>query len=101
VAPGEEVAQVVVRRSRSLRGDVSFNWWTESGTAKPGRDFTAVKPEPETIREGRNATTLSIPIMVDPGRREPRSFYIVIDEPSDNATLGQRTLTMVTIPGNE
>jgi len=101
VAPGEEVAQVVVRRTRSLRGDVSFNWWTESGTAKPERDFTPVKPEPETIREGKNATTLSIPIMADPGRHEPRSFYIVIDEPSDNATLGQRTLTMVTIPGNE
>jgi hypothetical protein len=44
---------------------------------------------------------LSVPIMSDAGRHDPRSFYIVIDEPSDNAALGARTLTMVTLPGTE
>jgi serine/threonine protein kinase len=101
VDPGEKVAHVVVRRTRTLRGDVSFSWWTESGTAKPGRDFTPVKTQVEHIEDGRNAVDLSVPIMSDAGRHDPRSFYIVIDEPSDNAALGARTLTMVTLPGTE
>lgn len=102
VDPGEAVAHVVVRRTRTLRGDVSFNWWTESGTAKPGRDFMPVKPQVEHIEDGRNAMDLTIPILADPSsKHDPRSFYIVIDEPSDNAALGPRTLTMVTLPGTE
>ena len=101
VDPGEQVAHVVVRRTRTLRGDVSFSWWTESGTAKPGRDFTPVKTQVEHIPDGRNSADLTVPIVVDAGRHDPRSFYIVIDEASDNAALGARTLTMVTVPGTE
>ena len=98
VPPDESVAYVLVRRNRTMRGEASFNWWTESGTARSGRDFTAVKSHVETIPEGKNTVDLAIAVLPDPGRRDPRSFYVVIDEPSDNATLGQRTLTMVTIP---
>jgi serine/threonine protein kinase len=102
VDPGEAVAHVIVRRTRTLRGDVSFSWWTESGTAKPGRDFTPVKTQVEHIEDGRNSADLTVPILADSSsRHDPRSFYIVIDEPSDNAALGARTLTMVTIPGTE
>jgi hypothetical protein len=101
VDPGEQVAHVVVRRTRTLRGDVSFSWWTESGTAKPGRDFTPVKTQVEHIPDGRNSADLTVPIVMDAGRHDPRSFYIVIDEASDNAALGARTLTMVTVPGTE
>jgi hypothetical protein len=98
VAPTEAVARVVVRRSRSLRGDVSFSWWTESGTAKPGRDFVAVKSQVEHIENGKSSVSLLVPIVMDPARRQERNFYIVIGETSDNAALGPRTLTMVTIP---
>jgi serine/threonine protein kinase len=98
VEPGEQLAHVILKRSRTMRGEVSFSWWTESGTAKPGRDFSPVKSHVETMDEGKAAADLMIPILSDPGRHEPRSFYVVIDEPSENATLGQRTLSMVTIP---
>jgi hypothetical protein len=101
VVPGDPMARVIVRRSRTQRGDVTFNWWTESGTAKPGRDFVAVKPAVEHIPEGKNAVSLLIPVVVDPKRRDSRSFYVVIDAPSDNAALGPRTLTMVTMLGSE
>jgi hypothetical protein len=52
----------------------------------------------EQAPEGRSTVDLMIPIIANPGRHDPRSFYVVIDEPSENAALGQRTLTMVTIP---
>jgi serine/threonine protein kinase len=99
VAPGEPMAHIVIRRKGSLHGDVSFNWWTESGTAKPGRDFVAVKTHVEHLDNGQSSASLMIPVVQNPVPGPPRSFYVVIDEPSDNATLGPRTLTMITIPG--
>jgi serine/threonine protein kinase len=99
VPPGDDLAHVVVRRTRSLRGEVSFNWWTESGTAKPGKDFTPVATHVEHIEDGKNLADLTIPVIADAARHEAKSFYIVIDAASDNAALGPRTLTMVTLPG--
>ena len=95
------MARVAVHRSRTLRDDVSFKWWTESGTAKPGQDFVPVKTQIEHIEPGKNSVNLVVPIVMDPARRTARNFYVVIDEASDNAALGPRTLTMVTIPGTE
>jgi Protein kinase domain/Calx-beta domain len=101
VPPGEAMARIVVHRSRTLRDEVSFKWWTESGTAKPGQDFVPVKTQVEYIENGKNSVNLVVPIVMDPARRAARNFYVVIDEASDNAALGPRTLTMVTIPGAE
>ncbi|MDP9066399.1 MAG: hypothetical protein M3O06_11095, partial [Pseudomonadota bacterium] len=98
VGPSEPMARVIVRRSRTMRGDVTFSWWTESGTAKPGRDFVPVAREVGHIDNGQNAVSLVVPILADPRRRDARSFYVVIDEPSENATLGARSLAMVTLP---
>jgi serine/threonine protein kinase len=100
VAPTEPMARVVVHRSRSLRGDVSFSWWTESGTAKPGRDFVPVATQVEHIDNGQSSVSLIIPVVQDPARHDSRSFYVVIDQPSDNAALGSRTLAMVTLQGS-
>jgi serine/threonine protein kinase len=100
VSPTEGTARVMVHRSRLLRGDASFSWWTESGTAKPGRDFVGVKSQVEHIENGKDAASLVIPIVVDPSRRQSRSFYVVIDQSSDTAAVGPRTLTMVTISGS-
>ena len=95
------MARIVVHRSRTLRDEVSFKWWTESGTAKPEQDFVPVKTQVEYIENGKNSVNLVVPIVMDPARRAARNFYVVIDEASDNAALGARTLTMVTIPGAE
>jgi hypothetical protein len=101
VGPTEPMAHIVVRRNSNLRGDVSFNWWTESGTAKPERDFVSVKTRVEHIDNEQSVISLTIPVVMDPARHEARSFYVVIDQPSDNATLGSRTLAMVTLPGSD
>ncbi len=101
VSAAEQVAQVTVRRSRAMRGDASFSWWTESGTAKPGRDYASVKSQVEHISEGKNSMTLAVPILPDPTRRQSRSFYIVIDAASEDAAVGPRTLTQVTISGSD
>jgi len=101
VPPTESTAHVVLHRSRNLRGEAHFSWWTESGTAKPGRDFVPVKSRVELIENGKNAASLVIPIVVDPARRQPLSFYVVIDQAGEDAAVGPRTLTMVTISAPE
>jgi hypothetical protein len=92
----ETTAIVVVRRRGNLRGGADFKWWTESGTAKPATDFTPATPRVEEIPNGRNSVALSIPVSNRP-RSQARSFYVVIDQTESGATLGARTLTMVTL----
>jgi len=101
VTPDETVARVVVRRSRWMRGDATFTWWTESGTAKPGRDFIPVTAHTQTLGSGKSTGTLFIPLLADATRRDPRSFYVVIDVGGDDAAVGPRTLTQVTLTGSD
>jgi hypothetical protein len=97
VPADDRTALVLVRRKGNLHGDASFTWWTESGTAKPGRDFTPVIPRVERIADGSNSVSLDIAVSGTP-RTQPKSFYVVIDRPeSGGAALGARTLTMVTL----
>jgi eukaryotic-like serine/threonine-protein kinase len=96
VQAGDTAAHVIVGRRGSLHGDASFTWWTESGTAKPGLDFSAVTPREGHIADGSVSVSLSIPISGSP-RTQPKSFYVVIDRSDSGAALGARTLTMVTL----
>ena len=98
VQPMQSVASVQVRRRESYRNDVRFNWWTEPGTAKAGQDFVSVKSRMDAIPGGDRGTRLLVSIVADPRRHVAKSFYVVIDHPSEGARLGSRTLTMVTIP---
>jgi serine/threonine protein kinase len=95
--PGERAAHVTVRRKGNARGETSFNWWTESGTAKPGTDFAPITPRVEQMEDGQLSVTLNIPLSITP-RGQPKSFYVVIDEAQGGATLSGRRLTMVTLP---
>jgi hypothetical protein len=100
VSPAELSAQVTVRRRGSLRGETNFSWWTESGTAKPGIDFSPVVPQLAYIGDGKSGISLSIPLSNIP-RTQSKSFYVVIDQSEGGALLGARTLTMVTLlPGD-
>jgi serine/threonine protein kinase len=97
----DPAARIIVRRRGSLQGAATFTWWTESGTAKPGQDFIAVTPHEEVIEEGKNSVSLFIPVVGDATRQQPKSFYVVINDPGPGVTLGARTLTMVTIPPSQ
>ena len=96
VAPSDTAAHVVVLRKGNLHGDANFTWWTESGTAKPNRDFEPVTPRAEQIADGSSTAVLTIPVSSSP-RTRPKSFYVVIDRTDSGPALGTRTLTMVTL----
>jgi serine/threonine protein kinase len=98
VQSSESTAEVLVRRKGNMHGEVSFTWWTESGTAKPGTDFVAVVPRVESIESGRASVPLSIHL-TNTRRTQERSFYVVIDQRAEGgAVLSGRSLTMVTLP---
>jgi Protein kinase domain len=96
VPSGQPSAQIAVHRKGNLRGETSFTWWTESGTAKPGADFTAAVPQLAYVADGKSSVSLSIPLSIAP-HAQSKSFYVVIDQTEGGATLGARTLTMVTL----
>ena len=96
VQPGETTASVAVHRKGNAHGNASFTWWTESGTAKPGRDFAAAMPRVEHFEDGSRSIILNIPVTGAP-HSEPKSFYVVIDRTEAGAAMGERNLTMVTL----
>jgi serine/threonine protein kinase len=96
VPAAELLAQVSVNRKGNLRGETTFTWWTESGTAKPGIDFTPVVPQLAHVGDGKSSFSVSIPLSNAP-RTRSKSFYVVIDQSEGGAVLGARTLTMITL----
>jgi hypothetical protein len=71
-SPTDTVVRVTVRRRGSLRGATSFTWWTESGTAKPGVDFSAVLPHVQQMQDGEASMVLSGSGACRPCVRNPR-----------------------------
>jgi serine/threonine protein kinase len=96
VQANDTAAHVIVRRKGNPHAEASFTWWTESGTAKPGRDFVPMTPRVEHIADGANSVALIIPL-TSAVRTLSKSFYVVIDRTDSGPAVGARTLTMVTI----
>jgi serine/threonine protein kinase len=96
VPADEPSAQITVRRKGNLRGEASFIWWTESGTAKPGIDFSPVMPQLARIEDGKSSISLNVPLSKR-ARAQEKAFYVVIDHSEGGAAISGRTLTMVTM----
>ena len=96
-SPTDTVVHVTVRRKGNLHGQTSFTWWTESGTAKPGIDFSPVLPHLEQMDDGQASVVLSVPLLATV-RSQPRGFYVGIDEVEGGARVVARSLTQITLP---
>jgi len=96
-SPADSAVYVTVRRKGSLRGETSFTWWTESGTAKPGTDFSPVLPHVQQMRDGESSVVLTVPV-ISTVRAQPKGFYIGIEAVDGGAQVGARALTQVTLP---
>ncbi|MET0280350.1 MAG: protein kinase [Steroidobacteraceae bacterium] len=97
VDTSESFARIWVRRRGPLNKPVTFQWWTETGSAQVGRDFRQMLPNTEVIPAGEKGISLLVQLIPDAGRREPRTFFVKIDRPGPGATLGSRTLAQVAI----
>jgi serine/threonine protein kinase len=97
VSPADTAVHVTVRRKGNLHGDTSFTWWTESGTAKPGVDFSPVLPHVAHMQDGEASTVLTVPLIPTP-RGQPKGFYVGIESTEGGAQVGARSLTQITLP---
>jgi eukaryotic-like serine/threonine-protein kinase len=94
---GDARAHVSVRRSGSVRGPAIFTWWTEAGTGKPGVDFVPVMPHTARIEDGSSDADLTVAVVYAAARKDPKSFYVVIDQAESGPTIGARAQTLVTL----
>jgi serine/threonine protein kinase len=95
--PTDTAVHVTVRRKGNLRGTAGFTWWTESGTAKPGTDFSPVLPHVEQMRDGESSVVLTVPL-IPTLRAQPKGFYVGIESTDGGAQIGARALTQITLP---
>lgn len=97
VLPTDTAVHVTVRRKGNLHGVASFTWWTESGTAKPGTDFSPVLPHVQQMQDGESGAVLTVPLL-STLRAQPKGFYVGIESGEGGAQIGARALTQVTLP---
>ena len=89
VFPGNTSADIEVRRTAGVSGDVSFVWWTQrSAGARPARDYVSKSPTMALLRDGVDTVHLSVPILANPSRKHTELFYVVIGKPGGGASLG-------------
>ena len=103
VFPGSRTATIKVDRAGGAVGPVSFRWWTESSTAKAGRDYASGKPKTVELAAGETSVELTVPILANPQRKHTELFYVVIGNPSENAELGptRRATVFIMRPANQ
>lgn len=118
VPQGTNAVRVRVSRSNGIAGDVSFEWWTENGTAKDGEDFVSLGHQTMTIKAGEEAATLLVPLIaatpvssslggdasalfkpaVSAARRNGSvEFFVQIANPSGGASLGRNSRVTITL----
>jgi hypothetical protein len=89
VSPGQGRAEIEVHRTRGVKGDVSFVWWTQRSLgARPARDYVSRTPTTALLLDGVDTLHLSVPILPNPARKHTEFFYVEIGQPGGGASLG-------------
>jgi serine/threonine protein kinase len=98
IRPGENFAEIHVRRSSESDGDTSFTWWTEDSSAKFGVDYIPQGRTTQMISKGQRIASLFVKIIPNASRKRPAVFYVAIGEPSDGTFLGSVARTAILLP---
>jgi len=97
IRPGEKFVEIQVHRSSASRRAVSFDWWTEPGTALSGADYVAQARTTKSFLPGVRTVTLFVKVYANTSGRASDKFYVVIGNPSDGSVLGALTKASVSI----
>jgi hypothetical protein len=97
VSAGDAAAWVTVQRSGSLREVAAFSWWVVPGSARPGSDYIVDGPQRARFDAGQSTTTLFIPLVNDPTRRDDVDFQVRIGVPAGGPRLEGAASTRVRI----
>jgi len=98
IRPGENFAEIHVRRSSESDGDTSFTWWTEDSSAKFSVDYIPQGRTTQMISKGQRIASLFVKIIPNASRKRPAVFYVAIGEPSAGSFLGSVARTAILLP---
>jgi Calx-beta domain len=96
VQPGQAVAEVAVVRTGDSSAEMRIPWWTESGGARAGEDFSARGRRILVIAAGEQRASLRVPILRNRQRRYIQMFYVRLGKP-EGAELDVRSSATVFI----
>ena len=85
---GEKFAEIRVHRSSGSKGDTSFEWWTEPGSAVAGTDFAPQAPTTTFFPSRTRAVSLFIKLVPNASRKRTDTFYVVLGNASAGTALG-------------
>jgi hypothetical protein len=88
IGAGQRFAEIRVHRSAGSKGDASFEWWTEPGSALSGDDFAPQAPTTTFFPSGVHTVSLFIKVVPNAARKRPAVFYVVLGNPSTGTLLG-------------
>jgi len=88
IGAGQKFAEIRVHRSAGSKGDASFEWWTEPGSALAGDDFAPQAPTTTFFPSGVHTVSLFIKVVPNAARKRPAVFYVVLGNPSTGTLLG-------------
>jgi serine/threonine protein kinase len=94
---GEKFAEIRVNRSSGSKGDTSFEWWTEPGSAVAGTDFAPQAPTMIVFPSRMRAVSLFIKLVPNASRKRTDTFYVVLGNASAGSALGAVSKAAVTL----
>jgi Calx-beta domain len=100
VAEDAGAVSLTVQRSDDTNSVVSVDYASTNGTATAGLKYTAVSGT-LTFAAGETNQTIVVPILNEGFVEGPKSFQVILSNPTGGAVLGVRTTAIVQITDND
>ena len=95
---GEGYVRLQVRRTGSLRREVSFTWNLRANSAEAGSDFAGIGPGTERVPAGVREFTVTIPLVQDAVKESTELFLVELQvNDKEGVSLGERSSAAVII----
>jgi serine/threonine protein kinase len=94
---GEGYVRLEVRRTGSLKREVSFTWNLRPNSAEAGSDFAGIGPGTERIPAGVREFTITTPLVQDAVKESTELFLVELQVSDDGVSLGERSSAAVII----
>lgn len=94
---GEGYVRLEVRRTGSLKREVSFTWNLRPNSAEAGSDFAGIGPGTERIPAGVREFTITIPLVQDAVKESTELFLVELQVNEEGVSLGERSSAAVII----
>jgi serine/threonine protein kinase len=94
---GEGYVRLQVRRTGSLKREVSFTWNLRPNSAEAGSDFAGIGPGTERVPAGMREFTITIPLVQDAVKESTELFLVELQVSDEGVSLGERSSAAVII----